>query len=137
MTKKIFYDYLMSFIGIPYIWGGYNRDGLDCSGAIQLWLAAIGEDPKGDQTANKLYKYSKKYYGLSASPFLGCLAYYGGKKIIHVAMCLDHYFIIEAGGGSRHITTVKKARAANAEIRIRPRNYRNDLVGIYGFGLPW
>lgn len=37
-----------SLIGTPYLWGGNSRDGLDCSGLVQLSLLACGIPCPGD-----------------------------------------------------------------------------------------
>lgn len=36
------------FIGVPYLWGGRTRLGLDCSGLVQLALEAAGQDAPRD-----------------------------------------------------------------------------------------
>jgi cell wall-associated NlpC family hydrolase len=30
------------FVGIPYLWGGLGRDGIDCSGLVHLAFRAVG-----------------------------------------------------------------------------------------------
>jgi cell wall-associated NlpC family hydrolase len=51
-------QYAMSFIGVPYRWGGSNPiTGFDCSGLVQEILKSVYMDPPGDQTAEALYQY--------------------------------------------------------------------------------
>lgn len=124
-------SYMLSWLGVPYIWGGDSRDGIDCSGFVQKGLACVGEDPPGDQTAQKLFDHFEKI-GTWNSYQPGALAFFGesATKITHVAFLLDRYLMIEAGGGDRSINSVNAARLANAEVRIRPITHRQDLVAV-------
>ena len=85
--------YFTSCINIPYRWGGYNPiEGYDCSGFVQDALSTIGLDPKGDQTANLLYKFfSHPQHGVVKDiASFGNLLFFGNDKIItHVAIALN------------------------------------------------
>ncbi|TXG77618.1 peptidoglycan endopeptidase [Candidatus Dojkabacteria bacterium] len=125
-------EYALSFIGVPYRWGGDDAIlGYDCSGFIQELLKSCGEDPPEDQTAQKLYDHFEKK-GRWNSLGLGALAFYGKDttKISHVAMMLDGYRIIEAGGGGSTTIDLNAAAAQNAFIRVRLLKERKDLVAI-------
>ena len=132
MTNKILYDYAMSFIGKPYIWGGDDPIlGYDCSGFVQEILEAAGVDPKGDQTAQGLYNHFYKVdYGRYQVREFGSLAFYGKdfKRITHIAFCLDTETIIEAGGGGTRTNNAEDAARQNAYIRVRPLRRRSDLI---------
>lgn len=123
-------DYAMSFLGLPYIWGGDDPiKGFDCSGLVQEILSSVGMDPPGDQTAQALYNYfegKSTHNAFSA----GAIAFYGKsvREITHVAFMIDSYRIIEAGGGGSHTLTKEDAALQNAFIRIRLRTNRKDFL---------
>lgn len=125
-------NYALQFVGIPYIWGGSNPIvGFDCSGFVQELLASVGIDPPGDQSAQNLFDYFEK---ISTWNVFGCgsIAFYGGSvtKITHVAMMLDTYRIIEAGGGDSSCVSPALAAKKNAFIRVRLIKHRSDLVAV-------
>ena len=126
--------YFTSCINIPYRWGGYNPiEGYDCSGFVQDALSTIGLDPKGDQTANLLYKFfSQPGNGLIKDiASFGNLLFFGNDKIIrHVAISLSNEAMIEAGGGGSKVNDIQDAIKYNAFVRIRPIKNRNDLHAI-------
>lgn len=120
--------YAQYFIKTPYVWGGNNYSGYDCSGFVQEALASVGLDPKGDQSAQTLYDYFSQRWDEKLNR--GSLLFFGRskKEITHVALAVSRNFMIEAGGGGHLITNEATARAANACIRIRPIDNRSDLV---------
>jgi len=130
--KEIFLLYAMSFTGVPYLWGGNSvMDGVDCSGYVQECLAAIGEDPPGDQTAQSLYDYfeSKQRYSKRRS-LEGRILFFGKDidHITHVAIALNDHLMIESGGGDSTTETREDAIKRRAMVRVRPISNRRDLV---------
>lgn len=127
---------LLSFLHIPYIWGGQSRDGLDCSGLVGEWWKRIGFVGRGyDTTADKLYDGYRlgQLSGTrqSAGQF-GALAFYGsGTNAGHVTICWDDLACIGANGGSKSTKTAAQARARGAAVRMDPIGYRRDLLGIW------
>ena len=125
-------DYAMSFLGVPYIWGGNNRlSGMDCSGFVCELLRSAGEIGPEDLSAQGIYDKLHLTGSLdSYSP--GSLAFYGQSvtQITHVGFLIDKYRIIEAAGGGRECDTFEEAKARGAMVRIRPIKYRKDLVAM-------
>jgi cell wall-associated NlpC family hydrolase len=127
-------QYALSFVGLPYKWGGSNpMDGFDCSGLVQEILMSCGvhPNPKEDFNAQTLFNHFEKNgsYGIQV---LGSLAFYGKsvREITHVAFCIDSHRIIEAGGGGHLTLTKTDAAAQNAFVRIRLAKHRSDLVAV-------
>jgi cell wall-associated NlpC family hydrolase len=131
---KILYDYAMSFLGLPYLWGGDDPiKGFDCSGFVQELLISAGAhpEPSKDLTAQGLYD-ALQHKGIWSVYTCGALAFYGkdALHIVHVAMLLDQYRIIEAGGGGSTTLDQDVAARQNAFIRIRHVNRRKDLIAV-------
>ncbi len=135
-----FMVFLMQFVArIPYKWGGASPlEGLDCSGAVQIFLDYWGLDPKGDQTAQGLFDH---FYEVSEPvKDLGALVFYGQgpEKITHVGMMLNSHQVVEAAGGGSSTVNLQTAVKQNAYIRVRKFDYRDDVVAILKpYGLPW
>ena len=122
--------YAMSFLGLPYRWGGENPlTGFDCSGLVQEILMSVGIDPQGDQSAQGLHDWfaPRSTHGAYSA---GALAFYGPSlnQITHVAFMVDAYRVIEAGGGGSSTKTLTDATAQNAVVRMRPVKHRKDFL---------
>lgn len=130
---KILEQYALSFLGKPYIWGGDDPSGFDCSGLIIELLQSCGLLPhKFDTTSQGLHDRFLEN-GISSSKGFGSLVFFGKSttQITHVGFMIDNGFrMIEAGGGGKHIKTTQDAIDHNAFIRIRPIKMRRDLVAI-------
>ncbi len=100
------------FLGVPYLWGGNSRDGLDCSGLVQATMLACGRACPGDSDLQQAVGTA-----LDGSEPLqrGDLVFWRG----HVAMMLDATTLIHANG--HHMAVVAEdlravaARIAEAE----------------------
>ncbi len=95
----------MSFLGVPYVWGGASRSGVDCSGLVMLAYDAAGiylPHYSGSQYADTVHI---PLYDLQP----GDLLFYGPGGDEHVAMYLGHGEMIEAPytGSYVHITPVR------------------------------
>lgn len=125
--------YALTLALTPYQWGGESPlTGLDCSGLVQELLRSVGMDPPGDQSAQDLYSYFIKNSLMVSKTDLGALIFFGTSvtSITHVAMALNEYQMIEAGGGGRDTLSPQIAAAHNAFVRIRPISNRKDMLAI-------
>lgn len=136
-TKVLFRVYAMSFLGLPYKWGGDDPiGGFDCSGFVVEMLKSIGllrrED---DYTADGLWGLYSEFPVYTAE--FGSLAFYGRNKISHVGLCLNDKILMEFGGGDSTVKTEEDAEQKNACGRIRPIHTRSDLKCMCTPPYPW
>ncbi len=132
LPNIVLYDYAMSMVGKPYLWGGDDpMGGYDCSGLVIELLKSVGAAPQQDLTAQGLFKFFQDRSDFNKKTF-GSLAFYGKSTsdINHVGFCLNPSLVIEAGGGGSKVTTIGEAMRANAYVRIRPIDFRRDLVFV-------
>jgi cell wall-associated NlpC family hydrolase len=125
-------EYALKFIGRPYIWGGDGSGkcggGFDCSGLVLECLWALGILPKGDMTAQGindiLYDMGWRQ-GLYIKE--GDVLFFGkdSHHITHVAIAINNYMMVEAGGGG---SKCKTPATSTGMVRIRPIESRKDLV---------
>jgi len=116
------------YLGTPYIWGGDDPQGFDCSGFIIELLKSNGILPaNGDWTAQGLFNRFQNSIVDSPAPHL--LVFYGKGllKITHVEYSISNKYTIGASGGDSRTTTVKNAGEQNGFIKIRPLFTRKDI----------
>jgi cell wall-associated NlpC family hydrolase len=127
------YAYAMSFLFIPYKWAGkVPLIGLDCSGLVCEILQAAGILKTNEEmNAQQLYSLMQ-LQGNKSALGLGSLAFYGIglTQINHVAFFVNEHLVIEAGHGDSTVVTREDAEKKGAYVRIRPYNYRGDLVAV-------
>ena len=133
-TKQIIYDYAVSLLGKPYVWGGDDAIlGFDCSGLVVELLKACGiVGHRQDFSSQGLYSAHAITWRAAQSPGFGVVCFYGKSttQITHCAFGLGQYLMIEAGGGTSKTRTAEDAASSNAFIKIRPVNYRSDLIAM-------
>lgn len=122
------------YLNVPYMWGGQNYLGLDCSGFVLKSLSDIGYTLP-DMTADDLYRHCLKHGISSEVGYCDSLLFFGyDDNITHTAISIglveNEWLMIEAGGAGKNSLNMTKEELAqrDARVRIRPVNSRRDLI---------
>ncbi|MCU4163741.1 NlpC/P60 family protein [Carboxylicivirga caseinilyticus] len=93
-------DVAHSFINVPYLWGGRNFYGLDCSGFVQVVYAIKGIQIPRDASQQVGLGNMVSFVEEAKA---GDLAFFDNEEgnIVHVGMCLGRGEIIHASGRVR------------------------------------
>ena len=127
-NQQILMMWIHSHLNRPYIWGGYNFRGMDCSGAVLEYLNIFGKAPRHDMSAQGIYHWQP--WGRHEDHCqLGDILFFGknDQKIIHTAIAVNHEIMFEFGGGNSKTTSEDKAALHNACGRFRPIMGRKDF----------
>jgi cell wall-associated NlpC family hydrolase len=121
---------IAGLLGTRYHWGGNSApEGFDCSGFVCELLKAQGLlSHKEDYSASQLFSIFRD--NQTSKPRRGTLVFYGKNlaSITHVGYCINPTQMVEAGGGNSEVTNLETAIKKQACVRIRPINYRSDLL---------
>ncbi|MBO1581909.1 C40 family peptidase [Bacillus sp. XF8] len=115
-------DVAQNYLGVPYVWGGKDARGLDCSGFVYYSWNQAGYS-RAYQTSQGLYNNSQSISRANAEP--GDLVFFSeshsASNITHVAIYLGGDDIIEAASGNS--MKVKYSKLSTSW-------YSNNLVGF-------
>ncbi len=130
-ARKWFLKTALAYLGTPYIWGGDDPSGFDCSGFVIECLKSAGIlEEHQDYTANGLMRlFISKFVD---APYEGTLLFTldVSGHATHVVICLDRYFQIGAAGGTHTTRDVDQAWRDNAYVKIRPLAFQGKRTVI-------
>lgn len=130
-AKRWFVRTALSYLGTPYIWGGDDPSGFDCSGFVIECLKSAGLLRESeDYTADALLRLFKE--NATERPTEGCLLFLLDErgKAGHVTICLDEHFQIGASGGGSTTRSAEQAYRDNAYVKIRPINFCSKRMRV-------
>ena len=101
----------LSYLGSPYVWGGDDPSGFDCSGFVLECLESTGRiNEHEDMTAEGL---RRRFSDCRIdSPRSGALMFRidpENHRATHVVICLDKHYQIGASGGDRFSSGARSA----------------------------
>ncbi|UCG60960.1 MAG: C40 family peptidase [Candidatus Zixiibacteriota bacterium] len=124
LARKWLVSTALAYLGTPYVWGGDDPSGFDCSGFVVECLKSAGVlGEKEDHTADGLLRLFATR--LVDKPRKGALLFFlnARGKAVHVAICLDGFFQVGASGGCAATSNSAAAWKANAYVKIRPISF--------------
>lgn len=132
--RKIIVRYAWRMLETPYLWGGDDFSGRDCSGVAHDLLQAVGIEKRGfDCTAHDMYisfKAKNEIIETKDRQAGDLVFWFSAGRAVHVGILIEQDFVINAGGGGSKTKTREDAIKQNAFVRIDPLDYRGDSYKI-------
>lgn len=126
-ARKWLVQTALSYLGTPYIWGGDDPSGFDCSGFVLECLKSAGlMDEHSEHTADSLLRTLNATVVDEPSEGALLFTFDGTGKATHVVICLDPWFQIGASGGKSTTVDPRSAWRDNAYVKIRPIRCRSE-----------
>ena len=130
ITNTKLYDFIDSWMGTPYLLGGENRRGIDCSSFTQLLYIKV-YDEYIERTAEKQYNSKSrvkfrdpKYLREGDLMFFKSLDENGDEVVSHVGLYLRNGYFVNSTS-KRGVNNVKGVQICN----INDRYWRRKFVG--------
>ena len=136
LDKDAFMQTIKSYLNMPYIWGGDDFLGFDCSGSVVECLKSISYIGLGDDfTADGLWQRFKDYETSIKGTREGALIFWFDKygKAYHIAICKNQLFCYTADGGGSKVKTIQDAIKYNAFMKLRRIDHRGNVYKIVYF----
>jgi len=130
LTEQNLMHVVRFFINTPYLWGGKNALGMDCSGFSQIVLSIFGRGLK--RNASEQMREGKQVAGLNEAQ-AGDLVFFDHEdgRVSHVGILLDKERVVHCSGRVK-VEKVDEKGIWNAEYG----KYSHHLVMIKRKGLP-
>lgn len=121
MMRRKFLKVGLELMNTPYIWGGKDTTGVDCSGVVTF---ALFHTTGG--RVDWRFSHNTDLLWLKLPPIVdpqpGDLAFYGGKDgddVDHVMVCLGHGMVFGACGGRPDMKTAAQAAKWDARVKVK------------------
>lgn len=106
-------DHARTLLGVPYLWGGMTRRGIDCSGLVHMSYRAAGRLIPRDADLQEAAGSTVD------EPRAGDLVTYGGGSADHIAFWLGHGRILHATGRTGVCAVVEEPEPPELQARRR------------------
>ena len=130
----------LTYINIPYSWGGQTYLGLDCSGMI-IKMFHDGGVTLPDMTVKQIYQWAldqKSFYECEPMDEPDCLLFFGKdpETLTHIELSLGEGLMVGASGAGKNSLTMTPEELAikDARVKIKPISTRRNLFSSIKIG---